>query len=172
MATLPEHEKDCEERLGEPFTEVHAWLDEFAKKFPVTIFEDQHRKFRHNKQGIEEIRKMWGEKASEAALLHIVRDEFENISDKYITLWNERFEMEKKMRVRKIIEINPPVSDGYKGLYRLSIKDEATGTIYPMDVTFKGLKVLLLEKQILEFCSADLVQNYKDAIIAEIEEGI
>lgn len=71
---------------------------------------------------------------------------------------------------RKIIEINPPVSSGYDGLYRLSIKD-ATG-IYPMDVTSKGLSVILLEDEILKFCPADLVQNYKDAIIAEIVEEI
>jgi exoribonuclease II len=76
------------------------------------------------------------------------------------------------MRDRKIIEINPPASEGYEGLYRLSIKDGTTGTIYPMDVTSKGLAVILLEKQILKFCPADLVQNYKDAIIAEIDEGI
>ena len=89
MAKLAEHEKDCRERLGKPFTEVHLWLDEFAKKYPVTIFEDQHRKYRHNKQGLEEIRKMWGDEAAEAGLLHLVRDTFGCISDKYFSLWKK-----------------------------------------------------------------------------------
>lgn len=74
---------------------------------------------------------------------------------------------------RKIIEINPPVSNGYKGLYRLSIKDDATGVIYPMDITSKGLEVILLESQILKFgCPDSLVQSYKSAIIAEEREEI
>ena len=52
MATLKVHEEDCLERLGNSFTEVHRWLDEFAKKYPVTVFEDQHRQYRHNKEGL------------------------------------------------------------------------------------------------------------------------
>jgi hypothetical protein len=89
MANLSEHEKDCKERLGKPFTEVHLWLDEFAKKYPVTIFEDQHRKYRHNKQGLEEIREMWGDEAVEAGLLHLVRDTFGCIEEG--RLKNEEF---------------------------------------------------------------------------------
>ena len=90
MARLEVHEKDCRERLGEPFTEVHKWLDEYAKKYPVTIFQDQHRKYRHNKKGIEEIRKQLGDKAAEAAILHLCRDFFGSIKDTYFTLWEDR----------------------------------------------------------------------------------
>jgi len=79
MARLKVHEQDCIELLGKPFTEVHRWLDEFALKYPVEIFEEKHRFFRHNKEGIEEVRKMWGDEASEAARLHIARDEFGEI---------------------------------------------------------------------------------------------
>lgn len=73
---------------------------------------------------------------------------------------------------RKIIEINPPVSKGYRGLYRLSIQDVKTGVIYPMDLTATGLEVILLEGQILKFgCPESLVQSYKSAITAEVNEG-
>jgi hypothetical protein len=84
MATIAEHKKDCKERLGEAFEEVHLWLDEFAKKYPPHIFDDQHRKYRHHKAGIEEVRKMWGDKAAKAAELHIVRDEFGYIPRDYL----------------------------------------------------------------------------------------
>jgi len=76
MARREIHEKDCMELLGEPFTEVHRWLDEFAKEYPIEKFEERHRFFRHNKEGVEEVRKMWGDKAAEAARLHIARDDF------------------------------------------------------------------------------------------------
>ena len=74
MALKVEHEKDCIQKLGEPFMEVHRWLDEFAEKFPVSIFQDQHRKYRHNDAGVEEIRRKWGDRAAEAAEIHIKRD--------------------------------------------------------------------------------------------------
>ncbi len=75
MARLEVHETDCIVSLGKPFTEIHKWLDEFAERYPVIIFGGYHRKFRHNKEGIEEVRKKWGDKAGRAARLHIERDE-------------------------------------------------------------------------------------------------
>lgn len=89
MATREVHERDCVDILGKPFTEVHKWLDEYVKQYPVTIFEDQHRKFRHNKNGVEEVRKMWGCVAASAAILHIVRDEFGEITAKNCKRWDE-----------------------------------------------------------------------------------
>ncbi len=74
MAKLEIHEMDCIKFLGEPFTEVHKWLDELSKRYPVTVLADYHRKFRHNEEGIEEIRKMWGNRAAKAAKLHLKRD--------------------------------------------------------------------------------------------------
>ncbi|HUS50725.1 MAG TPA: hypothetical protein VMZ91_11210 [Candidatus Paceibacterota bacterium] len=69
---MPTFEKHCEEcliKLGSEFKEVHLWLDEF--------FKDQgpkHRNIRHHENGVEEVREKWGEKAAEAAILHIKAD--------------------------------------------------------------------------------------------------
>lgn len=69
---MPKFEKHCQdsiEKFGESFEEVHLWLDEF--------FEEQgskHRDVRHHENGVEEIREKWGEKAAEAAILHIQAD--------------------------------------------------------------------------------------------------
>jgi DNA-binding GntR family transcriptional regulator len=65
-----EHCKECQEKLGKPWCAVHRWLDEFAKK-DLAI----HRVYRHHKEGIEQVRKMWGDEAAEAARLHIMADE-------------------------------------------------------------------------------------------------
>ena len=84
------HCKRCQEALGAPFPEVHRWLDAFAskqrkKRQDLSKGVDpcwagpsnaEHRKQRHNKEGIEEVRKMWGDKAAEAAELHIIDDMF------------------------------------------------------------------------------------------------
>ncbi len=70
---------DCLNYLGESYEQVHHWLDEYAKQYPVEIFEEKHRSFRHNKEGVEEVRKMWGDTAARAAELHIARDEFGEI---------------------------------------------------------------------------------------------
>jgi hypothetical protein len=75
MARLTVHKLDCVYYLGQGFEEVHRWLDEYAKQYPVEVFEDQHRSFRHNKEGVEEVRKKWGDRAADAARLHIARDE-------------------------------------------------------------------------------------------------
>jgi len=49
-----------------------VWLDETAKDyFPWT----GHRQIRHHTDGVEEIRKMWGNEAARAAELHIIADE-------------------------------------------------------------------------------------------------
>lgn len=71
---MPSFEQHCQESiiaLGEPFKQVHVWLDEFAGKPPYGM---KHRKLRHHLKGIEEVRKMWGDQAAEAARLHIISD--------------------------------------------------------------------------------------------------
>jgi len=70
MAALKEHCEDCLKQLGEEFKEVHLWLDEWFK-YDKTI---KHRILRHHKEGVEEIRKRWGDKAAKAAELHIIMD--------------------------------------------------------------------------------------------------
>lgn len=69
---MPSFEKHCEEclvKLGHAFPEVHQWLDEF-----FATMGPKHRDKRHHEGGVEEIRKMWGDKAAEAAILHIKAD--------------------------------------------------------------------------------------------------
>jgi hypothetical protein len=69
MASLSVHCRDCELELGEPFEQVHRWLDElFRLKGPA------HRKFRHCQEGVEQVRAKWGDRAARAAELHILLD--------------------------------------------------------------------------------------------------
>ena len=69
MALLEIHCQDCVIALGEPFTEVHAWLDEFWPTLGPA-----HRYVRHHTAGIEEVRRMWGDRAATAAIIHIKKD--------------------------------------------------------------------------------------------------
>ena len=71
MASYIEHCKECKEKLGDDFGKVHKWLDEY---FAVLHFNVKHRDVRHHEEGIEEVRKMWGDEAASAARLHIARD--------------------------------------------------------------------------------------------------
>jgi hypothetical protein len=74
MARFEKHCEDCRKKLGKPYEKVHHWLDDFAITFPVNKWGDYHRQFRHNQNGIDEIRKMWGNEAAKAARLHIIED--------------------------------------------------------------------------------------------------
>ena len=69
MAYLSEHCADCQKLLGQPFEEVHAFLDQF---FP--IYGLGHRRLLHHQRGVELIVKKFGEAARSAAELHILRD--------------------------------------------------------------------------------------------------
>ena len=68
------YEDHCEEtlqKLGDRFEFVHRWLDAFAKDtYPLV----SHRVHRHHEAGVEEVRSRWGDRAAEAARLHIVAD--------------------------------------------------------------------------------------------------
>ena len=66
-----EHEAECVRELGKPFTEVHQFLDQFAGKPECGM---RHRRKLHHQEGIELIRKMYGDEAAEAAKLHIISD--------------------------------------------------------------------------------------------------
>lgn len=74
MATIKTHIEDCERILGEPFEEVHRWLDELAKKWNPVIHFEYHRQFRHHAEGVAYIKEKWGFYAEQAAKLHIIRD--------------------------------------------------------------------------------------------------
>ncbi len=69
MADLLTHKLDCISRLNHPFSRVHVWLDHYA-----TFGVYEHRAKRHHQEGIEEVRRRFGEEAGRAAWLHIMRD--------------------------------------------------------------------------------------------------
>lgn len=74
MANIKQHCKDCVELLGKEFYETHKWLDQYVQVFGIGIFQDYHRSFLHNSYGVEVIKTRWGERAEEAAKIHLARD--------------------------------------------------------------------------------------------------
>jgi len=70
MPKFEEHCADCERELGDRFEQVNAWLDELFE-----FVGSDHRDIRHNVLGVEKVRKMWGERAAQAAEIHIKMDE-------------------------------------------------------------------------------------------------
>ena len=73
MASKAEHCRECMEKLGNPYEEVHAWLDGLAspKRGYLNI---NHRRYRHHLEALEEVRKLFGEDAVKAAEMHIITD--------------------------------------------------------------------------------------------------
>ena len=69
MASRPEHLFIDKKHFGQEFNDVHEWLDYFYR-----IHGGLHRRIRHNKEGVEEVRLMWGDEAAKAAELHILLD--------------------------------------------------------------------------------------------------
>lgn len=69
MATVDHHCAECVVQLGEPFREVHEWLDELQAEYGP-----MHRPFRHHSEGVERVRSRWGDRAAAAAEIHIRRD--------------------------------------------------------------------------------------------------
>ena len=58
--------------MGREFEYVHRWLDATARDYFPWV---GHRQIRHHKEGVEEIRKLWGDEAAKAAEMHIITDE-------------------------------------------------------------------------------------------------
>lgn len=58
-------------KVGKGWHCVHIWLDEYAKKYGGW---QGHRCHRHHIEGIEEVRKRWGNEAAKVAELHILSD--------------------------------------------------------------------------------------------------
>ena len=67
---LFDHEKECLDELGEPWTEVHVFMDQFAQKYRGFL----HRRLLHHKLGIELAVQKFGETARRAAELHVTQD--------------------------------------------------------------------------------------------------
>lgn len=76
MAEYKEHCADCKRELGEDFSQVHRWLDAYFRTWGPN-----HRSLRHHKQGVESVRKMWGDKAASAAEIHIKKDFFGEVPE-------------------------------------------------------------------------------------------
>jgi len=72
MSSIQQHCRECKKEMGTPWMKVHEWLDEFAKEQGAP----KHRRMRHHKEGVEEVRDMWGDEAAKAAEIHIRRDLF------------------------------------------------------------------------------------------------
>lgn len=68
---LEDHCKESKILFGEPFEQVHLWLDEFAGKPGIGM---KHRRIRHHLAGINEVRRRFGERAAMAARQHIITD--------------------------------------------------------------------------------------------------
>lgn len=65
-----EHENRCLGLLGEPFPEVHEWLDRYFRKYGDL----SHRLILHHRLGVELAGVLMGPKAREAARLHVLDD--------------------------------------------------------------------------------------------------
>ncbi len=71
MSTFDEHCQESVRLFGKPYEQVHKCLDEFAGAPGIGM---KHRRFRHHKAGIEEIKKLFGEDAGKVARQHIISD--------------------------------------------------------------------------------------------------
>ncbi len=69
-------EEHCERSLklfGKEYKEIHLWLDEFSSKYPKAE-RYKHRKYRHHKEGVEEVRIIFGDIGALVAEDHIRSD--------------------------------------------------------------------------------------------------
>jgi len=69
MAGRSDHEFIDEKHFGKTFPEVHRFLDS-----KYGSHGGLHRMFLHNREGVEEIRGLWGDEAAKSAELHILLD--------------------------------------------------------------------------------------------------
>jgi len=69
MSSFEEHCKECEDKLGKSYPEVHKFLDQFAK-----VYGWSHRRIFHHNYGVELVRYYFGELQAKAAELHIKAD--------------------------------------------------------------------------------------------------
>lgn len=68
MAHFETHCQDCEKALGKRFEDVNHWIDALCEG------DMSHRDIRHNLEGLELVRQLFGEEAVKAAKIHICRD--------------------------------------------------------------------------------------------------
>ena len=71
---MPSFEQHCAEAsvtVGARLEKVHRWLDEFAGHPPWGM---RHRHLCHHQAGIGDVRRMWGDTASQIARQQILAD--------------------------------------------------------------------------------------------------
>jgi len=71
MPSLETHSAESLRLFGEKFVEVHQWLDAYAGT-PEYGF--RHRHQRHHIAGINQVARLFGEKAALAARQHVISD--------------------------------------------------------------------------------------------------
>lgn len=71
MPSIKDHCIETKAALGSDWFCVHKWLDECAGVYWPS---KMHRAHRHHRDGIEEVRKLWGDQAADAARIHILAD--------------------------------------------------------------------------------------------------
>jgi hypothetical protein len=90
MARIKDHCEDCKLLIGEPFEEIHAYLDQYAEIFQTAVFGEYHRTFLHNKAGINTANYLFGHRAGKAAELHVIRDYVEQPLKDHGQKWLKR----------------------------------------------------------------------------------
>ena len=71
MSTFEAHCQESIDRFGQPFAEVHRWLDAFSGTKPYGM---RHRRVRHHEAGIREAVRLFGADAGPVAHQHIISD--------------------------------------------------------------------------------------------------
>lgn len=71
MSTFEKHCEESERLFGQTFEHVHLWLDEFQG---TPKYRMRHRRVRHHEAGIQQVVRLFGEEAGQAARQHIISD--------------------------------------------------------------------------------------------------
>ena len=69
--TFEEHCEESKKLFGNPYEEIHRWLDEFMGAPGIGM---KHRKFRHHQEGTMRVEKLLGKEAVKVAKQHIISD--------------------------------------------------------------------------------------------------
>jgi hypothetical protein len=84
---LENHCKNTIHKLGEPYKEIHLWIDAFVRVYSQTFYgyettTFEHRKHRHHKEGIEEAIIEFKDKYPEDIIRKVceihIRDDYNN----------------------------------------------------------------------------------------------
>lgn len=84
MSKIKIHCDDCIQILGNEYYQVHRWLDKMNNDFPIDVFSDYHRSFRHNSYGLR-ILKSISYKHEIAGRIHLIRDYYDKFTYKSIS---------------------------------------------------------------------------------------